>query len=138
MAIQVQGTTVIDDNKFLTVSGAEIGTSTRTAVIDKGIVDVAGTTMVIDPSAGNYFTLQVNAGCTINVQTSGFNNSKVYTTVLSLKVNTSSVISWGPNIYWPNNQLPNLTTGKSILIGFVTEGTYVRASYSNSYTATIL
>lgn len=137
MAIQVQGTTVIDDNKFLTVSGAEVSGSTRTVVIDKGSVDVAGTTMVIDPSAGNYFNLQVNAACTINVQTTNVSSGKVHTSVLSLRVNTTSTITWGSNIYWPNNQQPLLTPGKSILIGFITEGSYVRASYSNSYTTIV-
>lgn len=125
MAIKVSNTTVIDDNRNLSINGAEIIGSQKS-----GIVAVAD--LNIDCSLGNYFTKTISASSTFTF--SNVPSLRAYAFVLEVN-HTSGSITWPASVRWPGSTTPTLTTGKTHLFVFVTDddGTIFRGASSIDY-----
>jgi len=126
MAIQISGTTVIDNSQNFIGVGLTLTGSYRQSVVAVGALD-------IDCSSGNYFTKTINGASTFTV--SNVPTSRAYSFTLEL-THTSGAITWFSGVQWPDGVAPALTTGKTHLFMFVTDdgGTRWRASSLINYT----
>ena len=104
----------------LDLSGAYSSNITTVAALD------------IDCSTGNYFIKTINGASTFT-----FSNppaSRAYSFTLEL-THTSGTVAWPASVAWPGNSAPNLISGNTHLLFFVTDdgGTRWRGSSAVNY-----
>lgn len=117
MAIKVNSSTVIDDNKlFLPNNSAEVST---TATISAG-------TLSLNLNSATVFNVSLNANITTltitNVQSAGRSSSFV---LVFTADGTARTVVWPASFYWPNGTAPTLTStnGKEdTFVFFTTDG----------------
>ena len=117
MAIKVNGSTVVDDNKlFLPNNSAEVSTTAT----------ISSNTLTLNLNTATVFNVDLNANITTltlsNVQASGRASSFVL--VFTGDGNIRSVI-WPASFLWPNNTAPTITSTlgkKDIFVFFTTDG----------------
>lgn len=117
MAIKVQSTTVINDNKvFLPNNSAEVST---TASISAG-------TLTLDLNSSTVFNVSLNGTINTitltNVQSSGRSSSFV---IVFTADGTARAVSWPASFKWPNGTAPTITStaGKiDVYTFFTTDG----------------
>jgi hypothetical protein len=117
MALKVNGSTVVDDNKlFLPNNSAEVSTTAT----------ISANTLTLDLNAATVFNVDLNSNITTltlsNVQSSGRASSFVL--VFTSDGNTRTVI-WPASFMWPNNTAPTITSTfgkKDIYVFFTTDG----------------
>jgi hypothetical protein len=109
MSIQIQGTTVIDDGRNLSVNNTDIN-----GAVTQNIVQVYNGT--IDCLYGNHFNIQVSNNTYLYIQNQPY--AKSYSFLLQVN-HSSGVIYWPSNVRWSNGIAPTLTTGKKHLFVFI-------------------
>ena len=114
MAIKINSSTVIDDNKlFLPNNSAEVSTS---ATITTGAI-------TLDLNAATVFTVALNANITTititNTQTSGRASSFV---LMFTADGTARTVTWPASFHWSGGTAPTLTAtnGKEDIFVFFT------------------
>ena len=128
MAIQISGTTVIDNSRNLT----NIGTATisgnvqlleevqATAYIETAI-SVPSTT--IDCDEGNVFYKTISANTTFTFDYSGVNltTNDAYAFTLILTVSGTRTVTWPASVNWPGGTAPDApASGETDVFVFVT------------------
>lgn len=123
MAIQVQGTTVIDDNRNLInvtsigSSGLGVGFGTNTVNVFPGNLTNPN---FITFANSNIVRFSITADTTLSFSVptvSGFNESfQASHLIMLITWDGAGSITWPPNILWANKQIPVLTSnGKTIV-----------------------
>jgi hypothetical protein len=105
MAIKINNTTVIDDNRSL--------------VATREVRVVMGSGTSIDLNSGNYFTRTITATTTFsvtNVPSSGIATSFI----LDLTNGGSQIVNWWSNLRWDQGIAPTLTSSGRDVLSFYT------------------
>ena len=117
MAIKVNSTTVIDDNRILFPNNsAETSTSPT----------ISAGTLTLDLNTATVFAISLNANITTltltNVQSSGKSSSFVLMTTAD---GTARTVAWPASFKWPGGTAPTLTSTngkKDVFTFFTTDG----------------
>lgn len=117
MAIKVNGTTVVDDNKvFLPTNASGIATTTS----------ISGGTVTLNLNATTVFNIALNANITTftiqNVQSAGRSSSFV---IVFTADGTARTVTWPVSFKWPGGSAPTLTSTnnkKDVFVFFTTDG----------------
>lgn len=102
MAIQVAGTTIIDDSRQL-IDAILVGYSEK--YIDLGN---SGSSKTIDLSQGSILRVRLTANCTFAFSTNKTSTS--FTLIVENDTISGRSITWPASVRWPNSTIPPRTT----------------------------
>jgi hypothetical protein len=127
MAIQISGTTVIDNSRALSSTAIDNLGPYRSNLISTGTT--------IDCSTGNYFTRNISSNTTFSF--ANVPSARAYAFTLRLIVSGDRTITWPSSVQFPGNTAPILNPGKVHLFIFVTDngGTTFRGASLANYEA---
>lgn len=103
MAIQISGTTVIDNSR-----NARIILSDYADKINA--LGNTGASATINLANGNFVTATLTDNCTFTFTTGIGTGAQAFTLFLTNDATPSRVIAWPNNVKWPNAQTPVRTT----------------------------
>lgn len=118
MAIQVQGTTVIDDSRNLVnVNNVDIASS-QTSYLNLGTVTSG--TISLSLSGNDFFTINVSGDITLNF--TNIPTGKFKTAVIKLYYNTGTISYLTGNSIWSSSGAPTWLAGKTYIITVICDG----------------